>query len=355
MAEVRPALLFPQVFNGGDSNTTQLLDSTTPNPEMIAAVWTCNKAGSVDRIALHVTAVTGSPSYDVRLETVDSGVPTGTLFGTNTNVTFSPTGTGIQTVTLTSAATVVAGDKVACVIKSTTADGSNNATFGFRDPELGVVPFQDNAAPFTDIGVGTWTWVADCARFGPMYSDDDRMWGVGIWNIVDSTTTFDSADTPDEIGICFTARRQVDMIGAAISVRISSTTSDFDIVLYDSGGTSLASVSVDVSKFWTSTTSARNMTFYFSSAYTLAADTTYYLLLKPTSATQTIILQVFDDFPSAEGVMLAAFGARSLKYASRTDGGSITTDATKMVPLTPIVDLATGAAAGGGTPYIIGG
>lgn len=139
------------------------------------------------------------------------------------------------------------------------------------------------------------------------------------------------------------------MLGIAAYIRAShASLSDYDLVLYDSGGTALKTINVDVSVSYNTTASYQYVVFGFSSAYTLTADTTYYIFAKPLSTAQTIQMPVFDDYPAGGGAHIAQCGAASLKYAYRNDGGSITTDDTKMAPISPIVDFATGASGGSG-------
>jgi hypothetical protein len=74
------------------------------------------KTGTIDRILWQSGTAVGSPTVDVRLETVGTGSPSGTLFGTNTNIV---TGTVASNTayesTLTAGASVSQGDFLSLV------------------------------------------------------------------------------------------------------------------------------------------------------------------------------------------------------------------------------------------------
>ena len=82
----------------------------------IGFVFQATKTGTIDRVLWRSGTAVGSPTVDVRLETVGTGSPSGTLFGTNTNVV---TGTVASNTdyesTLTAGASVSQGDYLSLV------------------------------------------------------------------------------------------------------------------------------------------------------------------------------------------------------------------------------------------------
>jgi hypothetical protein len=123
------------------SFSTYALDSKSAK---IAAIGSATEVAdppqNIGGIAVGLVSVTGtSPVYQVRVETVSpataskkSPTPTGTLWGTNTYGTFTPTGTNKYIYCdLVSSASLDSGDVFALVLKyySGTVDTSNYATF----------------------------------------------------------------------------------------------------------------------------------------------------------------------------------------------------------------------------------
>ena len=228
-------------YNRSGSVTNVPLDA---NGDRIACVYRVPYFPSVtqfDRFAFLVASITGTaPTYDFRLETVVDGLPSGTLFGTNTHKTFQPTATGYQTQSLIAAATVSPGDLIAAVIQrdSGTADGSNFASFAHR---LSSAARADHIGPANDLSVGTWTANSITnGCFGPMFTDGCLLDDCAIISTVAATNTFNTGSTPDERGIRFTAYANWRCHGARMFIGLANSATA-TIKLYDSSNTLLAS------------------------------------------------------------------------------------------------------------------
>ena len=105
----------------------------------VAVVLQAPKTGSITALSYTCVKTVLPPTYEIRMETTDPSTsdnfedgptPSGTLWDTTTNATFSPT-TNQHWVTMTSAANVTAGDIFAVVIQysSGTCNNTHYAQF----------------------------------------------------------------------------------------------------------------------------------------------------------------------------------------------------------------------------------
>lgn len=330
------ALGLIELFNVQDLATTlgtMVLDGST---DAAAALLQANKAGSIDRLGLCITAVDGTPpTYDIRLESLTANEPSGSLIAANTNKTFTPVATGWTWYTMTAARTVAEGDKLAVVVNYNTGtiDASNRIT----------VPHYMNLTNFNwPYGSDTTTLASWTERPGPpiiaaRYSDGEVVLGSMPFTGQPSANTFDNADTPDEIGIKWVQPFTGDCVGASLAVfRPAATGSTFDIVLYDSADNVLASFSgVEAGS-----TAVNRRVRCFWDGVTLTSGETYRLVLKPTHASNTV---QFYDFVCPDSDSLTACGWTGVSKTTRTDAGAWTDTSNAFATIAPIMDVATAA------------
>lgn len=170
-----------------------------------------------------------------------------------------------------------------------------------------------------------------------------------------STVTFGNGSTPDEIGLRFIPAVTLQVTGVWI---YGDFDGDCDLVLYDSGGSVLTSLSLDPDV--RATTGARYAEFVFPAAVALTAAATYRLVAKPTSAT-TITIAYFTV--NAAALLQAWSCGTDWHYTARTDAGAWTETTTRRPYLGLIAngfDSSGGGGGGGGTgvlagPCVIGG
>lgn len=157
---------------------------------------------------------------------------------------------------------------------------------------------------------------------------------------------FSSSSTPDEVALKFKFPVAQTISGAWYYV---DGDGDYDIVLYDSDGTtSLASKSFD--KDVRQSTLVGLTYFLFASEITISAETYYYLSLKPTTTTGVDLR--YSTFISADN-MNSMQGGQSFHKASRTDAGAWTADTTIRPAAGLLLSTMFGASSGGGG-YVIG-
>jgi hypothetical protein len=175
---------------------------------------------------------------------------------------------------------------------------------------------------------------------------DDSTFGTlgGSMPFPASTTGWDSADDPAERGLQFQLPFPAKICGARFLVK-PGTDAPFDVVLY-SGTTVLASASVDEDATVTTTTVREGSVFW--TPVTLTAATTYYITIKPTSGTATVVLYYWTV--GAAGHWQAFPGGAEWYWATTNDtGDNWLTTTTQRAAILPILSaLDDGASAGGG-------
>jgi hypothetical protein len=123
---------------------------------------------------------------------------------------------------------------------------------------------------------------------------------------------------------------------------------DADLVIYDSAGTQLRSVSIDGNTVRSNAT--RMYQGVFASDLTVTGGSTYYLVLKPTTATSVSITTMGYN---AAGHLEASWLGKDAYSATRTDAGAWTTNTAEQHPIGVIVSEIGSTGGGGGGGVII--
>lgn len=317
-------------LRAGNSNLQQLVTGSNvlidAAGEKAAVVLNAPATGTISKVGFRVNAVPSAGNADVRLETVDltTGDPTGTLLGTNTNATQAISGANTwYTTTLTAGATVTREDLFAVVIVNST--GQYN--IAYQNGSWGYSGF-----PYVDHLTAAW---AKITVGGPQlaleYNDGSYS---QIMNILPQPTpsliSLNNGSTPDEIGAKFTLPVGMRASGIYVSIDVDEAV---DLVLYDAASTALATVSLDKDLRMTNTASYQARRF--PTAVSLAANATYRVAVKPTTATNVGV--PVTDVPSA-AFMGAMPGGVDWVYTSRTDAGAWSETTTRYAPIGLIID-----------------
>ncbi len=312
--------------------------------EKTGQVFPIFRAGSIRKVHILLGTVTTPTDTDIRIETVSAadGNPTGTLWATNTNASLasgSITSGALVTVTLTADATVAAGDLIAIVVTPSGTPNYNLASASNWDSNV------TNAFPYPV--QFTTAWSKHTVKYCIFYEYSDGVYGYRPDSCpFTSFTTHStgSGSTPDEVAMKFTPTVDMVVTGAWF---LAGITGNFDIILYDSdGSTALGSRSMDADQD-RAATSVNHAPF--TSAVTLAAGTTYYLALKPTSA--SVVAFLSGNVGAAAQLDADGYPGQAWHYAERTDGGvwSATTTRRLLVGLyVTQVDDGTGSGGSGG-------
>lgn len=257
----------------------------TTNVYTTACIFPVIKTGILEKIHFRFIASNTGNNYIIRVEGVNGdGDPSTALFGDGTEV---QTGTGIA-----------AGEYVATLISGAVFNTINQpfaitwrpSTYAgacsigmYSDGTAG--DFMPYLASSTNYTGGVWGARAGAPMVGLEYDDGTFVTYPGNWPYTAlNTTIVTPSSNPrlvgNRINIPFTAR--------AIGVWfVGDNDSDFEILLYDSNGsTVLKTISID-GDFPIGTNSATTLTQYFSSAQTITKNTNYYLVVKSSGSNVT--------------------------------------------------------------------
>ena len=253
----------------------------TSNTAATAFIAPVRKTGTLTKIHFRFVASNASNNYIIRVESVNSdGDPSGTLWGANTEI---QTGTGISAgeyvaVLNAGAAFNTINEPFAIVWRASTYVGTA-AIAMYSDGTAG--DFMPYLASTTNYTGGVWGARAGAPMIGLEYSDGTFVMYPGNWpytafNTTTVTTDSDPRLVGNRINIPFTARA----IGAWF---VGDNDSDFEIILYDSdGSTPLYTVNIDAD-FPVGTNAATTLVQYFSASVAITKNTNYYLVVKSSS------------------------------------------------------------------------
>lgn len=242
----------------------------------IGFVFQAPKTGTIDRGLWRSGAAVGSPTIDFRLETVGTGSPSGTLFGTNTNVV---TGTIASNTdyesTLTAGATVTQGDFLSMVWAYNSGTSIQIALASLVNSMQLNLPQISTA--------GTYSLISGRLPYAALRYSDGTYCPIAAGGVAYGIGSTIIAYTSGERGVRFrlpyTAR--VSGFWASFDPDV-----DFTVNLYaDStapGGTAIRSLAVATNRFIQK--NAVVSQFNFSSSVTLAADTWYRLVGVPSGS-----------------------------------------------------------------------
>lgn len=195
------------------------------------AIYMAPKTGNISAIGFSCSALSGSPTVDVRLESVSAQMPSGTLFATNTNVAYSPVSTNTFVwSTLTAAAAVTAGDKLAAVV-------------GYTSGTSATVVFSATSGPLFQLptavvmSAGSWAWAGPTPTICLKYDDGTIVRG-GYPISQFTSSNIQSGTTPNERAGVFTAPADGTIIGLKFYANFTSSSAAATANLYEGTGTS---------------------------------------------------------------------------------------------------------------------
>lgn len=324
--------------------------------EKAAAIFQCPIAGSFTDFAVRtqtVSVTSGPLNFDFRLETVSAGLPTGSLFGTNSNATVSVATTDDnvwKTATLTTPPTVAVGDYMAIVVKAP-GSGTFSFTWGgfgpFPAPTMfpvckndtvpdGTYPTLASSRPSFAIKVsGNWYSIL------PFFAADAL-----------NLTAFGSGSSPNEYALRFTPDLTMRVTGAVVYV--SNVGGNFKVSLWPtsaSGQTdanALAQTPVSNTAIGSATNDGGAL-ILFASPITVTAGVTYELGVRAEVAGTLIVAA--SVMWSTVGTTAYPAGANSFQVTRTWTAGTAGawTTATATIPhIGLFIDgVDTGGAAGG--------
>lgn len=262
--------------------------------EKAAFIFKAPKTGNIHKVHYRVVLYSSTGTLDVRLETVDAatGMPTGTLWGANTNVSDAPSSTGWRVCTLTADAAVTKGDVLALVVSQPAVSPGNI--------NVGYLSSNGTGFPYTALYTGSWAKSGvNQGGMGAVEYDDGsfkQTTGLVPWK-TNTTLNFSSASSPNYRGLRFSLPVAFRLRGFWIYFR-TTTSSVVTVKLYDSdGATVLCSVALDTDQ--SSGTGILPRLVEFSSDIDLLPNTYYRLVAVP----DAVSTDVFENTVHAAGLM----------------------------------------------------
>lgn len=306
------------------------------------------KTGNIARVRIPIGTVTTGTDTDVRLETVDStGFPSGTLVATNTNATISAASLGTGnlwfTIALTSSAPVNQGDLLAVVIVPT---GSPNWAL-----RLSQLPAARGLPTFVSYNGAAWSNGTTNVPLASIEYDDGTSGEIPglipVFNWLSSTLT--SASTPDELALRFSLPIASRVCGMWAWLTIGLSNVSFDVIFYDSDGTTvLSSATIDGDA--RQSNSPGPYYFRLPASVSVNANTFYRLAIKPSTSNTMTVYSI--QYSSA--AQMGQYGGSNIHHSTRKSSGSWTDTTTTRMIAGLMIDGIDIPAGGGGSPASYG-
>jgi len=311
---------YPQGASQALNASTFLMDASG---EYVSLVLCAPMAGTIDKFGTFLAAVGNAPDNGLRfsMQGVDlsTGLPDGVVDQFATVASGSVTTGWLDPGAFDTSRTVTRGELFACVVDFPTFVAADSVTV------QGMV--LGGGGSFEGFPYGTSITGTKSAAAIPQiylhYTDGGGLWvpaSTQMWPYSSvATQTLDVDTTPDEIGLAFTLPYRATLDRVQIALNTVSAASNFDLVLYDSGGTPLATSSHDGD-----VTQVANVVRVFelllASAVELTPGSLYRLIIKP-STTNNVNIQ-YGVVPS--DLFAAAPGAGEFYLTQRTNAGAWT-------------------------------
>lgn len=321
------------------NNTLVTLTAFTLNAagDKLAFIVQVPKDGVLDWFEVRIGAIGNAPDNGVRFSFQDIDATTGFPDGgvdqfavkaspsantwTTPDNVMTNDGTGGGT-----KRTVAAGEYLGCVIDYSSFVASDS--FEVTTPNHATGPWSNNYT--ADGSTGTYAKATRPPMLALKYNDGSYAefpLPILPMSAAGTATTFNNGSTPDERALRFQVPVSCRCIGAWF---LADGDGNADIVLYDNGGSVLASASIDLDI--RETTGVKHYFVYWD-PQTLSAATTYRIAIKPTSATS---LTVYQFTVASNGLLAAVPGGIQWYLSTRTDGGSFS-DTTTIRPMMGLI------------------
>lgn len=313
-----PASMGPYTGDGMSSFPWPLTNYALDDADdAVAMVFTAPKTGNIDQLGWTVVNLVGSPTYNVALVALDaSGNPTQVAYASSEVEAYSPVATGHNTVTLNPVAAVTAGDIVAVHIWPTaTAPNTSNRAYIATRAAFGAI-----GLPYHTQYAASWARGSNYPIFSVRY-DDGAVHGLpatAFWGV-----DFNSGTTPDEAGMKITLPMACKCCGALVTSSTIDANGAWDVCLYNSASSLIASWTCDDEDKLGSVTGMHRAAW---AEQTLAAGD-YYLTVKPTSTVDYDLVGLQFSSAALRAASMVP-EADSVVAVRRTDGGAWTEDDT---------------------------
>ena len=348
LVEIRGPLYYPEPFYGivTVGTATLLIDASGEKAAFIGRV---PKTGDLEAFEFCLGAVTQAPTNGLKCSFQDvdltTGDPDGTVDQSVVVTTGLTTDAWVAPGDFSATRAVARGDRLACVIEFESFAASDSVNIRLIDTRATAEMDFVNEC-YADLFTTSWAkqFLAG-PRLALRYNDGSYVALLGNaypYLNPDITVSVRSDTTPDEVGNIFQVPFTCAVGGCWVDMDLDSVC---DIVLYDSDGASVlatASCDPDVRQ----TTVSRMTPLWFSTDVTLAVNTNYRLVVKPTTASfvtpkafSVNTASLLDGFPMGQ----------TMHRTERTDAGAWTETTTQRMYMGLVITkLDDGVSAGGG-------
>jgi hypothetical protein len=272
-------MAWPRLIGPGNTGETNRGDLDAAG-EYNAIIFSAPQDMTISHFAYSPYTVTGSPTVDLRIETVSAaGLPSGTLWATDTNAVVSPGGILQWTLgALTASASITKGQMVCAKLAYASGTAASTVYFpGHGNTSTGTLPkfVRNTGADTVDASSYALAWA-----LGSSSTTFYNIPGLipAIENNLSSFNNTNGARKGNRFQVPFTCR----CVG--LWAALGGSTGDFNYALYDDAGSELSSSSTAMDGNHPSTDSGACMLF-FDNAVTLSPATWYRAVLEPSSAT----------------------------------------------------------------------
>lgn len=320
--------------------------------EKQAFIFQAPATDSLIEVDYYVSAVGSAGDLDVRIETVSAtdGNPTGTLVATDTNLSATISTTGAKTAVLTASASLTRGTYYAIVFSSTSGDITlaainNNNPFSTYTTLASYSRYHNGTSWSGRTVSASYQYIVGVA---PKFSSGGYLYIEGCAPVQTLTTVdFNNTSTDRERGIRFIPRAPIRVEGWYCRANVGA--GNVDVVLANSGGTALATYTGD--KDYGSGygfNGALQVQGLFAASVDLSAGSTYYLTIKPTSATNARVVDLLLMDTGEANQMNCMSGGTDVVLVTRNSGGTYTETTTKRPLSMGLIISAIDDAVGGG-------
>ena len=267
--------------------------------DRIAYVGISPIADTLSKIYWRAGTVTSPAVADVRVETWGAdGKPSGTLFGTNSNVTITPSGSNTwQTCTLTTAPTFAIGSKFA--INVVRSSGTFDGTHLFNMQRMAANTAGSGNFPLCiqDTGAGTWANLAGNLCMILEFTTGSVIYipGLSPVDVGSSHGAFNNTSNPNEVALQFRVPFKCRAVGIQWGASNIVAGANFTCSLWDTGTTdagALAQIGVDGDAIASTTQESPATCFFATTQPTLSPGTTYYAGVRPDTANNIDVLEM---------------------------------------------------------------
>jgi hypothetical protein len=315
----------------------------TGSGNFVAQVIQAPESFTVSHIGLTIGTATGSPTADIRIETVDAstGQPTGTLWATNTNIVTGTLSTGWAVHALTASASFNRGDLFALKVAY-----NSGTTLGILRVD-GVTPvnYTTNNVPTHATTVFPWGLGTSSTTFHRVRA----LWPVNA----SSSANVNNTTAGTRRGLRFQVPFSCRIIGLR-TVMPAGSTGDFSVGIWDDAGSEVSNsiTAFDRSQFLTGGNGV--LECLFNNPVTLSANTWYRAAIEPTSATNVAVYHVT---VADQAIRSGLPGGMLCHLTTHTTAGGWVDSGTTTIPYIDIVidQLDDGAGSGGVRQKVYGG